>query len=209
MGIFTDGMSTHSGYSGSHSYSHNHHSSTPKGYYVRRPSSPHGSTHSKGYFVRESSHHRPSSSSRGFFSSFSGSYPYSSYSSSSSRARPRSGYISRLLHKLRRFIRDLYYYARRHPVKVFMVVILPLLTGGALHRLLAQFGIRLPPGLLRAFGGAPRGMEGFGMQGRGRGEGRYGEYERYSVGGGGSEGGMFGLGGGGLQSLVGVAKMFM
>lgn len=100
---------------------------------------------------------------------------------------------------------DLYYYARRHPVKVFMLVVMPLLTGGALHRILAQFGIRLPPGLLKAFGGAPRGMEEFGIGGSGVRRNRYGEYERYRVKGERSEG----LGLGDVGSLLNVAKMFM
>ena len=112
------------------------------------------------------------------------------YSSSGSRARPRQGYVNRILATLRRFVRDLYYYARRHPVKVFMLVVLPLLTGGALPRILAQFGIRMPPGLLKAFGGAAGGHGG-----------DYGrEFERFSAR---SEGG------GGIQNLIGMAKMFM
>lgn len=88
-----------------------------------------------------------------------------------------------------------------------MLVIMPLLTGGALHRLLAQFGIRLPPGLLRAFGGVPRGMEEFGLGGSGVRRNRYGEYERYRVKERGGGGGGFGLGD--VGSLVNVAKMFM
>jgi len=118
----------------------------------------------------------------------------SSYSYSSSRARPRSGYVNRMIYQIRKFIRDLYHYARRHPVKVFMVVIMPLLTGGALHRILAQFGVRLPPGLMSMFGGG----------GGGRGGGGFREYERFEAHGDGGMGGM-----GGVQGLIGLAKMFM
>ncbi len=38
-------------------------------------------------------------------------------------------------------------------MKVFMLVIMPLITGGALTGLLAKFGMRLPPGLQKLFGG--------------------------------------------------------
>ncbi|PGH04437.1 hypothetical protein AJ79_07094 [Helicocarpus griseus UAMH5409] len=68
-------------------------------------------------------------------------------SSSSRRAKPRSGFISRMLRKIRRLFRDIVYYARRHPLKVFMMVIMPLITGGVLQKLLAVVGIRLPPSL--------------------------------------------------------------
>lgn len=78
-------------------------------------------------------------------------------------------------------LRNIYNYARRHPVKVFILVIMPLITGGALHNILRQFGIRLPVGLSSVMGGY-----------------------------GGSRGGFDGRGGeGGLQSLMNIAKMFM
>lgn len=38
-------------------------------------------------------------------------------------------------------IRELYGYARRHPAKVVMLL-LPLITGGALAGILKRFGIR-------------------------------------------------------------------
>ncbi|KAI9683844.1 MAG: hypothetical protein M1829_004178 [Trizodia sp. TS-e1964] len=96
----------------------------------------------------------------GFFSGRSGSYSTVS-GHSSRRARPREGYIQRLLHKLRRLFRDLMYYARKHPMKVFMMVIMPLITGGALAGVLAKVGIRLPPGL---FGGHRSGGSEYGAQ---------------------------------------------
>ncbi len=54
--------------------------------------------------------------------------------------------------KLRKWLRDLYYYMRRHPVKVFFLVIMPLITGGALTKILSTAGIRLPPQLERMLG---------------------------------------------------------
>ncbi|KAI9674656.1 MAG: hypothetical protein M1817_001559 [Caeruleum heppii] len=122
------------------------------------------------------------------------SYTYSSGSahrhSSSSRRRPRDGYIKRIIHQLKRLIRDLIHYAKRHPVKVFMLVIMPLVTGGALSTVLKQFGIRLPAGVL---GGAGRG---------------YGD--AYSSYGGRSGSGYSDLaGGGGIQALMRIAQAFM
>lgn len=69
-------------------------------------------------------------------------------------------------------------YARRHPVKLLMMI-LPLLTGGALAGILAKFGIRLP-----------RGLENM-------------------VGGGRSHLGMGGGGAGGIQGIMKIAQQFM
>ena len=62
-------------------------------------------------------------------------------SKSLQKRRPRDGYISQLIYKIKRLIRDLYRYARRHPARVAMLL-LPLITGGALAGILKQFGIR-------------------------------------------------------------------
>lgn len=58
-----------------------------------------------------------------------------------------------MIHEIKKMIRNLVSYARRHPVKVVMLVIMPLITGGALHNILRQFGIRLPAGLSSLVGG--------------------------------------------------------
>ncbi|GAP87403.1 hypothetical protein SAMD00023353_2700040 [Rosellinia necatrix] len=65
---------------------------------------------------------------------------------------PRSNFMTRAYKKLKRLLRDLVYWAKRHPVKVFMLVIMPLITGGALTALLARFGLRLPAGIQRMLG---------------------------------------------------------
>ena len=119
--------------SSSHSHSHSHHqpSSQSKNYYYTTSSTKHpSSSHNKsnGYFY--------TTSSRG----------------SASRARPRDGYVNRLMSQIKRYLRQLYSYARRHPVKLLMMI-LPLLTGGALTGILAKFGIRLPRGLENMVGG--------------------------------------------------------
>lgn len=54
--------------------------------------------------------------------------------------------------QIKRYLRRLYSYARRHPMKLLMML-LPLLTGGALAGILAKFGIRLPRGIEKMMGG--------------------------------------------------------
>jgi hypothetical protein len=132
---------------------------------------------------------------------------FNNRSSSYYKRSPRSGYLKRAYAQLRRLLRDLIYYLKRHPMKVFMLVIMPLITGGALTGLLARFGIRLPGGLEKMFGAA-----GGGGYGVGRGAGGHMQFERSKV-----EGPLGALGGlgnlaagmGGLGGAMNVAKMFM
>jgi len=86
-----------------------------------------------------------------------------------------------------------------------VLVIMPLITGGALSGLLAKFGIRLPGGLQKMFGGG---------QGIGRGRDGGMPFERNSYRGEGPLGGMGGIGSamgglGGLGGAMSLAKMFM
>lgn len=114
--------------------------------------------------------------------------------------------------QLRRLLRDLMYYMKRHPMKVFMLVIMPLITGGALTGLLQKFGIRLPGGVERMLGipstGAGRhgGGSYYGSGGShlGRDAGGDLQWERSKVTGEGMRGLMEGAGG-----LMSMAKMFM
>lgn len=92
-----------------------------------------------------------------------------------------------MVHEIKKMLRNLVGYARRHPLKVFMLVLMPLITGGALHNILRQFGIRLPAGLNSLIGGY--------------GGGRGGYDSMRSFGGGASDGG--------IQSVMKIAKMFM
>jgi hypothetical protein len=68
-------------------------------------------------------------------------------------------------------IKELWVYARRHPVKAFFAVVVPLLSaGGAISGLLKQFGIRMPMGLdgaARRYGGGYYGSTGYGGGGGG------------------------------------------
>ena len=109
---------------------------------------------------------------------------------------PRSGFLKRMYTRLRRLLRDLIHYMKRNPIKVFMLVILPLITGGALTTLLSKFGIRLPAGVEKMFntlGGKPEGGKGM-------------EFERERIE---AKGFDFGNAMGGIGGAVSLAKMFM
>ncbi|MCJ1251536.1 hypothetical protein MMC30_008771 [Trapelia coarctata] len=185
------------------SSSHQRRTSSPK----RRSHSPAGSTISKVYITRT---HSPSGSTRGAFvrphspsgrapsptrstTSTSRSYFFSRpHTSSTSKYKrgPRDGYIARLVHTIKRLLRDLIRYAKENPMKMFTLVVLPLITGGALTKLLSSVGIRLPAGLAALAGGMGRGGGGGGMVD--------------------ALGGIAGgVGGGGVQTALGIAKMFM
>lgn len=104
--------------------------------------------------------------------------------------------------KIQKFLRDLYGYMRRHPVKVFVLVIMPLLTGGALTKILSQFGVRLPRSMQSMMGSS---------MGRAGGDRYFSRGGARDFGGGTSLPGMMGGGGIGnsVQGLMSVAKMFM
>jgi hypothetical protein len=99
-------------------------------------------------------------------------------------------------------IRELWQYFRRHPVKAFFAVIVPLISaGGAVGGLMKGLGFRIPPVISSVFGGNTR-----------RGGGGY--YDSRGYGGSSSGiGSMFGGGGGGMMDNAGeifkIAKMFM
>ena len=80
-------------------------------------------------------------------------------------------------------------------MKVFMLVIMPLITGGALTKILAQFGVRLPRGLEQLAGGARGGM----------GERTFSRGGARDFGGGSALPGMMD----GLGSVLGIAKNFL
>lgn len=68
--------------------------------------------------------------------------------------------MQRLVRSIKKLFRDIYRYARHHPMKVFLMVILPLLTSGVLPKLLGMIGIRLPHGMMSALGGSAPGARG-------------------------------------------------
>lgn len=144
------------------------------------------------------------SQSRGFFG-FGSSKPSNNHSyGSSSRARPRSGLVA----KIKRWLSELLRWLKKHPMKVFFLVIMPLITGGALTKLLSKAGIRLPPQLERMIGSNMRGMGGQ--------ERLYARGGARDFAGGtnlpGMMGGAGGMGGGLGESAMGmmkIARMFM
>jgi hypothetical protein len=164
-----------------------------------------------GWFGTNTSSRHHSSSRPGYARSWAGSsYTSTSrHNASTSRYKrsPRDGYISYLYAKFRELLRKLYHYARRHPFKVFFMVIMPLVSGGVLHKLARQFGVNLPE-----MGG--QGARGGGFSGSGHAGGYYGS-EGYGGerGGGGGGGGLniqsVASGIGGLASLAKMAQTFM
>ena len=74
-----------------------------------------------------------------------------------------------------------------------MLVVMPLITGGALANVLKQFGIRMPAGLSSMMGAVGGGRGGFAGS---------------SFGGRSDHGGGAG-GGGGIQSIMKMAQMFI
>lgn len=176
------------------------HNSEPKGYFTR-PHKEHSPSRSHRDHSPSSRHrgHSParsvtSSVGRGVLGSILGGGGGGRHNSSSSyyKRRPRDGYISKLVHQIKRLFSGLMRYAKRNPIKLFMLVIMPLVTGGALHKILKTMGVRLPAGMEKMMGGS-RGGGGYGGQG-------------------GHEGGRSGGGGGSgvdIGQLMGIAKMFM
>ncbi|KAK8088266.1 hypothetical protein PG997_003227 [Apiospora hydei] len=133
----------------------------------------HSTSTFEGLLGGSSPSHKHSSSSRGSFFGLGNSSSKSffgglgSRSSSYYKRQPRNSFVQRMYKKLKRLLRDLVYYAKRHPMKVFMLVIMPLITGGALTALLARFGLKLPPGIERMLGIAAKTASGdrFGLMG--------------------------------------------
>lgn len=120
--------------------------------------------------------------------------------------------------KLRKILKKVKKYLKSHPLKVFMLVIMPLITGGALTALLAFFGLRLPKSIekwIAKLSGKPsyKDVLGVGMAAAGTSVGRgiEGTYqiERKKVSGpldsfGGISGVMDGVGG-----IMSIAKLFI
>ncbi|GAM36864.1 hypothetical protein TCE0_022r06292 [Talaromyces pinophilus] len=122
-------------------------SSTVSGSGWVRKRSPHRSN--SVYSSRHSRHSAPSIFSFGGGSKNRSTSSFFSTSSYSRKGvRPRSGFIERMIRRIKRLLRDIWSYGRRNPIKVFLFVIVPLITGGVLQKLLAMVGLRLPGGLV-------------------------------------------------------------
>ncbi len=94
--------------------------------------------------------------------------------------------------QLKRLLRELYGYARRHPVKL-LLVLMPLITGRALLNVLRFFGIKPPSAVLGGMRGGDRWRD-----------------ELYASSGERRRGASFeGFGDGVLPSIVKIAQMFV
>lgn len=76
-----------------------------------------------------------------------------------------------------------------------MLVVMPLITGGALHNILKRFGIRLPAGVSRAMGGMASERSAYGRYG-----GDFYDGRRENSG---------DHGGGALRSIMEIAQMLI
>ena len=65
-------------------------------------------------------------------------------SSTRRRAKPRKGFVKRVVRTIRQVLRDIYDYAREFPYRTFFMVIVPLIATGVLQKLLGFIGIKLP-----------------------------------------------------------------
>ncbi|BCS24710.1 uncharacterized protein APUU_41154A [Aspergillus puulaauensis] len=140
-------------------------SSTSGGAYVRRRSDRSPSRRST-YSTHHNRHSAPSIFDFGGTSRSGRASPsvFSSFSSSSSRrARPRSGFIQRVIRYIRRLFRDISNYAQRHPMKVLLLVVVPLITSGVLVKLFAMIGIHLPKHIFGGESSARSGGDGGGV----------------------------------------------
>ncbi|KAI1757183.1 hypothetical protein F4782DRAFT_525945 [Xylaria castorea] len=147
-----------------------------------RHSKRHSSSGLGGLFGDDSNYAKQNASRGSFFNLGNGngstrSFFSAGHSPSYYKRSPRANFMTRTYKKLKRLLRDLVYWAKRHPVKVFMLVIMPLVTGGALTALLARFGLRLPAGIQRMMGLAAK------TAGGGGGIGLMGEAVRMATGG--------------------------
>ncbi|KAI1132306.1 hypothetical protein F5Y10DRAFT_218966 [Nemania abortiva] len=157
------------------SSSHKHHKrdkSRSRSHSPERRSKRHSSSSGLGGIFGEDSHYSKHNASRGSFFNLGNSSTRSFFNMGRSpsyyKRSPRPNFMTRAYKKLKRLLRDLVYWAKRHPVKVFVLVIMPLITGGALTALLARFGLRLPAGIQRMLGLAAKtagGGGGIGLMG--------------------------------------------
>lgn len=65
---------------------------------------------------------------------------------------PRGGFLHKIRKTVKKLWRDLMRLLKENPLKVVMLVIVPLITSGLLTGLLARFGLRLPAGVEKMMG---------------------------------------------------------
>ncbi|KPM37691.1 hypothetical protein AK830_g8872 [Neonectria ditissima] len=170
LDAFNDGGSIVSGRT-SHRKSSSRHHKKRRSRSRSRSSSPHrrssGRSIAGSFFgggERNRDRHDKHNSSRGSFFGLGGNNSRSSFfgnnRSSYYKRSPRQGFIQKSYKQVKRLLRDLVHWAKRHPWKVFFLVIMPLITGGFLTALLARFGLRIPPVIERMLSTASKAASG-------------------------------------------------
>lgn len=155
---------------------HKHHTSSSSDSDRRKKK--HSSSSRSIFGTDEHTYKKNSASRSSFFGIPTGGHHSSGRSPSYYKRSPRPNFVTRVVKRLKRLLRDLVYYAKRHPLKVFMLVVMPLVTGGFLTALLAKFGLKLPGVLTQMIGLAGRAASGDGI-------GAVGEAVKMASGGGG------------------------
>ena len=128
---------------------------------------------------------------------------------------PRSGYMHRLMYKIRRLLRELYRYVRRHPIKVLLPIVMAVVSSGALHQVARKMGVPIPNALAQMVGAGRSAKGGYDAwygdddDGYGYSERRYRKSESS-----GGLGSLFGGGGGGgnagmVKGAMKVASAFL
>lgn len=158
---------------------HKHHTSSSSDSDRRKKK--HSSTSRSIFGTDHDTYKKHSASRPSFFGIPTGNHSNSGRSPSYYKRSPRPNFVTRVVKRLKRLLRDLVYYAKRHPLKVFMLVVMPLVTGGFLTALLAKFGLKLPGVLTQMIGLAGRAASGDGI-------GAVGEAVKMASGGGGGMG---------------------
>ena len=116
-----------------------------------------------------------------------------SSSYSYTRARPRGGFFQRIIRKIQRFLREIFRYMKRHPIKVMIPLLTLLASGGVVQQLARRMGVPIPRAVMS--------MVGAGQSAKGGYDAWYGSQEEYGRRPAGE--------GGWLKGVLKTASMFM
>ncbi|KAL9057615.1 MAG: hypothetical protein Q9162_002230 [Coniocarpon cinnabarinum] len=145
-------MFTSSSRSHRDSHSHHSHARSPYSSSARPQHAPHSKsspTLGSSAWVRPASTSHRSKSPSGYTTRSLGG---GSSSYSYTRARPRSGFIQRMIRKIQRYLKELLRYIRRHPVKFILPIVMALASGGALQQFARRLGVPIPQAFMKLFG---------------------------------------------------------
>ena len=57
-----------------------------------------------------------------------------------------------MIRKIQRFLREIFRYVKRHPIKVLLPLVMALASGGALQQFARRLGMPMPKALMQLFG---------------------------------------------------------